>query len=68
MLRRLNADTNWYLTATPMVNSATGIASEARVLWQRVELRLQAHPDFIKLEREILAKMKINKSEKWKTA
>jgi hypothetical protein len=67
MLRRLNADTNWYLTATPMVNSATDIASEAKVLWQRAELRLMADPDFAKLEQEILAKMKLkDKAEKWK--
>ena len=66
MLRRLNAETNWYLTATPMVNSATDIAAETKLLWQRAEKRLQAHPDFQKLESEITAKMKLkDKSERW---
>lgn len=69
MLRRLNDETNWYLTATPMVNSATDIAAETKLLWQRAEKRLQAHPDFAKLESEIAAKRKLkDKSERWNGA
>jgi hypothetical protein len=66
MLRRLNAETNWYLNATPMVNSATDIASEAKLLWQRAEARLMADPDYEQPEQEIAAKMKLKGAEKWK--
>jgi hypothetical protein len=30
MLRRINADANWSLTATSMVNSATDIAADTQ--------------------------------------
>jgi hypothetical protein len=59
MLRRINADTNWYLTATPMVNSATDNGAEAQVARRRTTARLKADPYSVKLEQRVPANTRL---------
>ncbi|KAK3623405.1 hypothetical protein LTR56_010401 [Elasticomyces elasticus] len=71
MIRRLRAPINWFLTATPHINSPADVPAEAKVLWTDIDNRMRNpelnphHKHWVRLLLEA-EKKSVKKSGPWR--